>query len=33
MELPDSMVRRFVKSYFNTAGKIPEPVLAVLQSY
>lgn len=31
MELLDSMVRRFVKSYLNTAGKIPETELAVLQ--
>lgn len=28
----DSMVRRFVKSYLSTAGKIPVPVLSVLQS-
>lgn len=33
MELLDSMVRRFVKSCLNTAGKVPETVLGVLQRY
>lgn len=33
MELLDSMVRRFVKSYLNTAGNISGTVPCVLQSY